>query len=408
LTTTSAGTRGLELLDRLEAQSVNGYPRHSVEEFGRRQRFIEDLIEANDLDAVVVAGSKGTDSPIQFFTNWPPRRLCYYVTTRGNEGQLLVRLRNHLPLAKVIAATDAVEYGGHVHSDMLVELGKRVGAVAAPRKRVGVIGLIPYGDMARLRSELPGREFVNLSAQYAAFRSVKSTEELDYVRVAAYYCDRAVEALHSQMRPGLPEYALEGIIRESFSGTRLQPVINFVTSSPMSAPTGSVPRQSLSGRVLEAGDVLVTEISVSYWGYTSQILRTLVLADEPSPEVSRLHEQAMRSYTELTAAMRPGVTVGELLDVADGIQAAGYTIVDDLIHGFGGGGYLSPVLRTRQTGGADVDEQVALPEGSIFVVQPNVCRPDESFGVQTGNAMLLTGGGTEVLQQYPTEVLLAR
>ena len=59
---------------------------------------------------------------------------------------------------------------------------------------------------------------------------------------------------------------------------------------------------------------------------------------------------------------------------------AGFTTVDDLVHGFGGG-YLPPVLSHR--GAPSGPDAGPLEEGMTVVVQPNVCSPDLSAGVPT-------------------------
>ena len=82
--------------------------------------------------------------------------------------------------------------------------------------------------------------------------------------------------------------------------------------------------------------------------------------------------------------------------------AAGFTTVDDLVHGFGGG-YLPPVLSHRGLpAGADAQP---LEEGMTVVVQPNVCTPDLSAGVQTGELFEVTADGARSLHSFSTGLL---
>ena len=111
----------------------------------------------------------------------------------------------------------------------------------------------------------------------------------------------------------------------------------------------------------------------------------------------------MEAYQTLTGLMRPGVTVGVLLDAADMITEARFDIWDDLIHGFGGA-YLPPILRTRANRGATHPDGFAYPEGTLLVVQPNVI--DGQAGVQVGNSMQVTTQGPAVTQSYPTELII--
>jgi hypothetical protein len=90
-----------------------------------------------------------------------------------------------------------------------------------------------------------------------------------------------------------------------------------------------------------------------------------------------------------------------VLDAAESIHAAGFTIYDDLVHGFGGG-YLPPILRTRQTGSAEATP-FTFRENMTVVIQPNVITPDERAGVQLGQLVRVTADGVESLHRYPLQ-----
>jgi len=90
------------------------------------------------------------------------------------------------------------------------------------------------------------------------------------------------------------------------------------------------------------------------------------------------------------------------LDAADSIAARGYTICDDLIHGFGGG-YLPPVPRTRQTS-ARPAPAFTLEENMTMVIQPNIVTADHSMGVQVGELVRVTQSGVEYMHAVPRRV----
>jgi Xaa-Pro aminopeptidase len=93
------------------------------------------------------------------------------------------------------------------------------------------------------------------------------------------------------------------------------------------------------------------------------------------------------------------------VDASRLIEDAGFTIRDDLVHGFVGG-YLPPVL------GSASRELSAVPDftfeaGMTVVVQPNVVTPDETAGVQTGELLLVTDSGAERLHRFERGLLSA-
>jgi Xaa-Pro aminopeptidase len=151
--------------------------------------------------------------------------------------------------------------------------------------------------------------------------------------------------------------------------------------------------------------VLLCEISASYWEYPGQLLRTFTVEAEPTPLYRELHGVAEAAFDAIVSRLRPGATANELVAAADVIADAGFTIRDDLVHGFVGG-YLPPVL------GSSARALVPIPDftiasGMMLVVQPNVVTSDESAGVQTGELVLVTDQGAERLHTYERGLLRA-
>ncbi|TMI83476.1 MAG: M24 family metallopeptidase, partial [Bacillati bacterium ANGP1] len=170
--------------------------------------------------------------------------------------------------------------------------------------------------------------------------------------------------------------------------------------------TVCVPRQSLSDRMIQPGDVINTEISVSFWGYSGQLHRPMFVGTEPNRLYRTLWDVALEAYTRCCAVLRAGATTEEVLDAAEVIHARGLTINDGLLHGFGIG-LLPPSVRTRRT----VQEPHApfvFEQDMCVVVQPNVVTPDERAGVQLGNLLRITATGCECLHGVPIQYFVTR
>ena len=384
-----------------EFSEVNGFPRYPSAEMARRHQWAEEAGAALEVDAVVVGGVTGPlETSIQYFTNWPSQVPCYLILAPGEAPVLYVRLWNHVPDARRIAAIDDIRYGG----DTPLAQAEAVAADLETRAagRIGMIGSIPHGDLEVIRARLPDSAFVDLNAVYQSFRLVKSDVEMVFTRIASRMNDAAIAALASELRPGLREYEVAKVIEDVYLGHRAVNLIHFSLSTPMSDPQVVVPHQYHPDRLLAAGDVFVTEISTTFWGYAGQILRTFTIGADPSPRYARLHEVALATYHEIVDVLRPGATVGEVLDAAERISASGFDIWDDLVHGFGGA-YLPPIIRTRASRGATHLDDFPYPEGTLLVVQPNVI--DGAAGVQVGNSLQLTGDSAVSTQSYPTQLI---
>lgn len=385
-----------------EFEQVNGFPRYPAAEMRRRHSWVDGVTADLELDVVVVGGATGPlETSVQFFSNWPSQVQSYVVFAVGEPPYLLLRLWNHLPDAQRIAVIDDIRYGG----DTPAEQGATLGGDLARRgsKRVGLVGVIPHADYDALRTALAAADFVDLNGHYQSFRLVKSEAEMVFTRIGSRMNDAAVAALASALKPGLNELDIARIVEETYLDQRGINLIHFSLTTSMADPQIVVPHQYHPDRLIAAGDVIVTEISTTFWGYAGQILRTFVIGAEPTRRYARLHQVGLETYQTLTNLMHPGVTVGRLLDTADLIAEAGFDIWDDLIHGFGGA-YLPPILRTRANRGATHPDDFAYREGTLLVVQPNVI--DGPAGVQVGNSMQITANGPAVTQSYPTELII--
>src|SRR6516162_3930083 len=176
-------------------------------------------------------------------------------------------------------------------------------------------------------------------------------------------------------------------------------VIHFFGVTPMTDPSIGVPTQFVANRKVKAGDAVVAEISAAFWEYPGQVLRSFAVDAEPSPLYRDLHAAADAAFDAVAAVLKDGTMPSEVIDAASVIEQAGFTIIDDLLHGYGGG-YLPPELGSRSRPSAHIPDE-PLRAGMTVVIQPNVVTPDGKAGVQTGELVLVTATGIELLHAMP-------
>jgi Xaa-Pro aminopeptidase len=97
--------------------------------------------------------------------------------------------------------------------------------------------------------------------------------------------------------------------------------------------------------------------------------------------------------------LRAGATPAQVVEASGVIEEAGFTIIDDLLHGYGGG-YFPPILGTRSRPAGPIPEE-PFEAGMTVVIQPNVVTRDGKAGVQTGEFVLITETGVERLHSFP-------
>lgn len=356
----------------------------------RRERLAR-VLEERGVRHALVYGAERSGSGVAWLTGWPVTREAAVVFTPGERDVLFVRYHNHVPQAARLAPTADVRSGGG--SVVAVAAGLLRGRGGA----VGVIGPLGYRDAELLRDRVG--DLHDLSDAYTRLRLVKSPEELSWVRKGAELTDRGVEALAGGARDGMDDHGLVALIEAGYRPLGGQSEVRYLGLTPMRSPRLSVPEQWACGRVLRTGDVLMCEVAASWWGYPGQLLRTFSVGEPPTRLFRDLHDVAEGVFDALRRLLRPGVHASELVEAGAAIDAAGFTIRDDLVHGYVGG-YLPPVLRTPSSALGPVPD-VTLEEGMTLVVQPNVVTEDERAGVQTGELLVVGPQGGERLHSFP-------
>ena len=367
-------------------------PTFSDLETAARRAALDAVLAEAGAGHALLYGANRAGSAVQWLTGWPVTREAAVVHAPGATDTLLVHFHNHVPQARRIARDADVRWAGATTRSLVEELLRRGAG------RVGVIGPVPFQLADALRAaELT---VVDLNPAYTRLRLRKSAEEVAWLRRAAELTDRSMRALAEGARPGMTEYELGALVEGAYVADGGANYIHYFAFTPMAAPAQCVPSQWPSARRLAAGDVLSCELSTS-WGvdYPGQLLRTFTVAAEPTPLVAELHAVAEEALTRVEAVLAPGATPADVVEAAGVIEDAGFTTVDDLVHGLGGG-YLPPVLGSRSRTLEPLPD-LRFAERMTVVVQPNVTTPDGTLGVQTGELLLVTADGCERLHAYP-------
>lgn len=372
------------------------FPSFSDAEFARRRAATRAIMADQGVEALLLYGMAGLDNEVSYLSNFLVSREALLLFPASGEPLLLVEYYNHVPAARRVAHQCETRWGG---DDLATTTAEAVRALGLASVRLGFAGPLPARQYLALQRALPQATLVDCSAALRQLRLVKSDEELAFLRRGAALTDRAAAALEREARPGMSEHELIALIESAYVGQGGQTGIHYLATTPMAHPAACVPAQRPSNRRIGAGDALTFEISAQYHGYPGQLLRTFTIAAEPTPAYQRMYDLAVEVFERIAATLRAGATGDAVLDIAESIHAAGYTIYDDLLHGLGGG-YLPPILRTRRTS-ATPAAPFTFAENMTVVIQPNVISPDEQSGVQVGELVRVTRDGIERLHTYP-------
>ncbi len=376
----------------------NGFPSFSKAEIQRRHDAVRRVLERHKTAVALLYGAGRFSSDLLYLSNWPGGREGYLLLPLERDPMLLVQLYNHVPVAEKLSLIADTRWSG---VDSMVTVAEELKPFAGSQGCIGLIGALPFSQYERLRALLPEAEFIDLTRAFREMRMAYSEEELRFFRAAACLTDRSLERLEQQLRPGLREYELPAIVEGAYLEAGGYAGIHFMASTSMKDPKAFVPHQYQSDRLIEVGDVLITEISGAFWGYTGQIHRTFCLG-EPTPEYVRLHDAAVAAFLAIEEVLRQGATVELVMDAAEVIDRQGYTIFDDLLHG---ANQYPPILRTWSTDHGH-PQGFVFQENMVVTIQPQPTTPDRRMGLQFGETVRITSNGVERLHRYPRKMVI--
>lgn len=390
---------GIHLLGDEERALLDApYPKFSSNELAQRRDKLLAEMAAENLDALIVAEFLFTGSAVHWLSNWPATTATVVILVPDHPVQVVVEHYNHLPHAKRMVTDAEVVWGERkplaIARDHLKKLNPSI-------KRLGVIGRLSPNEQATIAENVD--EIIDFNPTYGRLRLIKSEEEMRWMRIGALFSDMALEAMVTNVEPGMTERELSARTQAAYLPYGGAHVIEFMGVTSMAAPDVCVPPQFPSTRKFQQGDVLVTEITSHFWNYPGQVLRTMTIQAEPTALYQELHAVAEDVRNKIEGALKPGCTAAEIFEVSSAIETAGFTIWDDLTHGYGGG-YLAPVLGCASRPAGPVPD-FTFAENMTLVVQPNIITKDAKAGVQTGGLVQITSDGVKRLQQYPSGLI---
>jgi len=370
------------------------FPRFSKEEYARRYNAIRDAMTKDNLDVILISGARGS-SEIQYLSNYLAQSPNWLLFPREENATIFIHFFNHQPCAKAQSVIDDVRWYGPAPMPTIADEIRRRGL---SKSRIGLVTMraMAYGHVSELQRQFPEAELVEFGPAFNRIRRVRSEEELVYLRKSGYLTDLACEALENNLRPGLTEQDVLSIVYGAYIKNGGDPGIHFIATTNMENPDRFVPWQRQTSRVLEKGSVVITELTVSYWGYSTQIHRPFAIGKEPTPIYRKLFDAALECYENIRKICKPGTTSEQIIAASSVIEENGFTSYDSVFHGEAG---KSPELGTKSA--AQPLEPWTLQENMVHVIQPNPITKDFKAGLQLGAAVVVKPDGGEALHNYP-------
>ncbi|HTX94151.1 MAG TPA: Xaa-Pro peptidase family protein [Mycobacterium sp.] len=266
------------------------------------------------------------------------------------------------------------------------------------------------GAMSRAAQSLfPGGAPVDAGPIVSAAKVVKTPDELACIRTAVRITDEAMVDVDKALAPGIRQIDLSAsFLRRAFelgaTASMLEPIWQvmpptkaegvWTTHGDLALPLLSTERELLDG------DVLWTDVSITYRGYCSDFGRTWLVGREPTPRQQAQFGKWQDIMTAVEGVARAGATAGDLARAA--IAANGGTRPwlphFYLGHGIGVNAAEMPMIGTDL--GQEFDDNFVLQPGMVLVLEPVVWE-DGTGGYRSEEVLVITQEGSSRLTDYP-------
>jgi Xaa-Pro dipeptidase len=295
--------------------------------------------------------------------------------------------------------------GGQTIIDRLKEMGFERGTLGIAGLTGGVLshcrsneGEVNWQSVDMIQRTFPNAKIVSATDLLGESRFVKSEEEIEFLRKGTEIADALIEVVAQHARAGVPEREVWAHMMYTYGemGGSYEPMFGWI-SGPLGNTFHRVEQPTF--RKFAEGDVLSVEFDGRWGGYISQVDQLFTFGKAPQ-DVQDVMKLTIESYNRVEEAMKPGVTVGELMDIGNVEGMGGRGLARLGMHGRGTGddGPLvipNPIPGTRE---------LVMQEGAVMCVKPSGSLDGKSDYGRWGECVVVRANGGERLGKHPQKV----
>ena len=350
---------------------------------------VRAAMAAAGLDALLAFAPAWRRENVRYFTDAQVAGTASFVLLTATDADGVCAFSTHRGDLDSIAGRGWVTDVHPLSARSASVLAERLRSARPARLGVAHCELLPELLRSQLVQALSRTEIVSATGLMDDVRLVKSDWEIARMRRAASVVDAGWAAFVDVLKPGLPEHGIVAAVEAAIKGLGAEDNFMLIASGGdevrgMTAPTP---------RVLQAGDMVRTELTPQLDGYWLQICRSAVVG-KASDAQRRSFDLFNEAVEAGIAAVRPGVTAHEVARAQNDVfRARGLgeycTSRYTRVRGHGHGLHLdeTPIIEGNET---------ELPENAVFIIHPNTYTPIAGYHV-LGDPVRVTRDGAEVL-----------
>jgi Xaa-Pro aminopeptidase len=254
----------------------------------------------------------------------------------------------------------------------------------------------------RLHRAAPTLSLADVSPLLDSLRWVKTPYERERLRRSGRIGAEAVAEAIRASRPGMYEYEVAAAAQ--YVNTRLGARGDGFPPIVPSGPLTPIVHYMDNRRQMQAGDIVYMDYGSDFEYYASDITRTWPVSGRFSAEQEKMYRCVLEARNAIIAAMRPGVSIDILRQVAEAIYARhGYR--DQFL---ASGRYIGHFVGISVHDVGNINGPWAkkpFQVGTVFNVEPMLEFPEKKLHMRLEDTVLITENGAENLTAaVPAEI----
>jgi Xaa-Pro dipeptidase len=239
---------------------------------------------------------------------------------------------------------------------------------------------------------------------------VKTVDQISCVRKACRITEQAVVEVQKSLAPGVRQIDLSAaFVRRAFELGATTNMIEAIwqvmpttrSSGAVWTTTGDLALPLLpTEKELAKGDVLWTDVSITYEGYCSDFGRTWLVGEQPTSRQEAQFAKWRQILDAVLAVTKAGATAGDLARAAIAANGGAKPWLPHfyLGHGIGTNAAEMPMIGTDL--GQEFDDNFVFPAGMLLVLEPVVWE-DGTGGYRSEEIVIITEDGYQSITDYP-------